>query len=142
MAECMQLFAAGHVPDFGRLIAGGAGQQAAVGAESRIAKDGAVMAAQDGDRLRIGDRAFAVDFDTDAATGIVRIRCRVKALERTGVEMEALTAVSVAALTLYDMCKAVDRAMEIGGVRLLHKSGGKSGTWQAPDAAGTDGGDA
>lgn len=48
---------------------------------------------------------------------------------KTGVEMEALTAVSVACLTLYDMCKAVDRDMEIGPVRLLHKEGGKSGTW-------------
>jgi len=48
---------------------------------------------------------------------------------KTGVEMEALTAASVAALTIYDMCKAVDRGMEIGQVRLLHKEGGKSGTW-------------
>ena len=50
---------------------------------------------------------------------------------RTGVEMEALTAVSVAALTMYDMCKAVDKAMVIGNIRLLHKSGGKSGTFNA-----------
>jgi len=51
---------------------------------------------------------------------------------RTGVEMEALTAVSAALLTVYDMLKAVDRSMVIGGVRLLHKSGGRSGTWDAP----------
>jgi cyclic pyranopterin phosphate synthase len=51
---------------------------------------------------------------------------------RTGVEMEALTAVSVAALTVYDMCKAVDRAMQIGEIRLTHKSGGKSGSFNAP----------
>ena len=51
---------------------------------------------------------------------------------RTGVEMEALTAVSVAALTVYDMCKAVDRGMRIGEIRLVHKSGGKSGTWEQP----------
>ena len=49
----------------------------------------------------------------------------------TGVEMEAMTAVSTAALTIYDMCKAVDRGMEIGGIRLTHKSGGKSGTYEA-----------
>ena len=49
----------------------------------------------------------------------------------TGVEMEAMTAVSTAALTVYDMCKAVDRGMEIGGIRLTHKSGGKSGTYNA-----------
>jgi cyclic pyranopterin phosphate synthase len=49
---------------------------------------------------------------------------------KTGIEMEALTAVSVACLTVYDMCKAVDRGMEIGGIRLLHKSGGKSGVWE------------
>lgn len=51
---------------------------------------------------------------------------------RTGVEMEALTAVSVALLTVYDMCKALDREMEIGPVRLLHKEGGRSGPWSAP----------
>lgn len=49
---------------------------------------------------------------------------------KTGIEMEALTAAAVACLTVYDMCKAVDRGMEIGEVRLLHKSGGKSGTWE------------
>ena len=55
--------------------------------------------------------------------------CRVTG--RTGVEMEALTAVAVAALTVYDMCKAADRAMRIEGIRLLHKSGGKSGVYEA-----------
>ena len=55
--------------------------------------------------------------------------CRVTG--PTGVEMEAMTAVSTAALTVYDMCKAVDRGMEIGGIRLTHKSGGKSGTYDA-----------
>ena len=56
--------------------------------------------------------------------------CKVKG--RTGVEMEALTAVAVAALTVYDMCKAVDRGMTIADIRLVHKSGGKSGTYDAP----------
>jgi cyclic pyranopterin phosphate synthase len=59
----------------------------------------------------------------------VDIRATVKTTGKTGVEMEALTAVSVAALALYDMCKAADRAMSIADVRLVHKSGGKSGEW-------------
>jgi cyclic pyranopterin monophosphate synthase len=61
----------------------------------------------------------------------VRIRAMVKTTGKTGVEMEALTAVSVAALTVYDMCKAVDRGMQIEGIRLLEKRGGKSGEWRA-----------
>jgi cyclic pyranopterin phosphate synthase len=62
----------------------------------------------------------------------VRIEAECRLHGRTGVEMEALTAVSIAALTVYDMCKAVDRGMVIEGVRLLEKRGGRSGTWQAP----------
>jgi cyclic pyranopterin phosphate synthase len=62
----------------------------------------------------------------------VRITATVKVTGRTGVEMEALTAVSVAALTVYDMCKAIDRAMRIEGIRLVHKSGGRSGVYDAP----------
>ena len=61
----------------------------------------------------------------------VLITSTCKLTGQTGVEMEALTAVSVAALTIYDMCKAVDKGMIIGNVRLLQKSGGKSGDWQA-----------
>lgn len=61
----------------------------------------------------------------------LRITARVKTTGKTGVEMEALTAVAVAALTIYDMCKAVDRGMRIEGVRLLEKRGGKSGEWVA-----------
>ncbi len=60
----------------------------------------------------------------------VRITATVEAMYKTGVEMEALTAASIAALTVYDMCKAVDRSMQIEQVRLEHKSGGKSGTFQ------------
>ena len=73
----------------------------------------------------------SVEFELDAATSQVRCTAQVETQGRTGVEMEALTAASVAALTVYDMCKAVDRGMVISGVRLLHKSGGKSGTWNA-----------
>jgi cyclic pyranopterin phosphate synthase len=61
----------------------------------------------------------------------VEIEALVKVGGRTGVEMEALTAVTVAALTVYDMCKAIDRGMRIEAVRLVHKSGGKSGTYEA-----------
>ena len=61
----------------------------------------------------------------------VRIAATVKTMDRTGVEMEALCAASVAALTIYDMCKAVDRGMRMEGIRLLEKQGGKSGHWVA-----------
>ncbi len=67
----------------------------------------------------------------DAERGRVRIEVRARTTGQTGVEMEALTAVSVAALAVYDMVKAVDRGATIGGIRLLEKSGGKSGHWQA-----------
>jgi len=62
----------------------------------------------------------------------VEIEALVKVTGRTGVEMEALTAVTVAALTVYDMCKALDRGMRIEDVRLVHKAGGRSGSWDAP----------
>ncbi len=68
---------------------------------------------------------------TPAGEDQLRIVATVRTEGRTGVEMEALTAVSVAALTVYDMCKAVDRGMRIEGVRLLEKRGGKSGEWRA-----------
>ena len=72
-----------------------------------------------------------VDLTLDAARSACDITATCKLTGKTGVEMEALTAVSVAALTVYDMCKAVDRAMRIEDVRLVHKSGGKSGTYEA-----------
>ncbi|WP_411286542.1 cyclic pyranopterin monophosphate synthase MoaC [Phenylobacterium sp.] len=68
---------------------------------------------------------------TPAAPDAVEIEAMVKLTGQTGVEMEALTAVTVAALTVYDMCKAADRGMRIESVRLVHKSGGKSGEFQA-----------
>lgn len=68
---------------------------------------------------------------TPAPPDAVEIEALVKLAGRTGVEMEALTAVTVAALTVYDMCKALDRGMRIEAVRLAHKSGGKSGTYEA-----------
>ena len=69
----------------------------------------------------------AVDFELDDDKNAVNITGTAKTTGKTGVEMEALTAVSIAALTIYDMCKAVDRAMRIEGVRLVRKTGGKSG---------------
>jgi cyclic pyranopterin phosphate synthase len=73
--------------------------------------------------------SVTVDFTPDPKTNQISIEACCKLIGRTGVEMEALTAASVAALTIYDMCKAVDRGMEIHGITLLHKEGGKSGTW-------------
>ena len=73
----------------------------------------------------------AVDFETDAAKGTVAITATARTTGKTGVEMEALTAVSIAALTIYDMCKAVDRGMRIGDVRLLEKRGGVHGDYAA-----------
>ncbi|EJK81833.1 cyclic pyranopterin monophosphate synthase MoaC [Rhizobium sp. AP16] len=75
-----------------------------------------------------------VDITEDAALPGLRITATAKLTGRTGVEMEALTAVSVACLTIYDMAKAADRTMEIGGIRLLEKSGGKSGDFRHPEA--------
>ena len=72
-----------------------------------------------------------VDLTTDPARNAVDITATCKLSGKTGVEMEALTAVSVAALTVYDMCKAVDRGMRIEEIRLTHKSGGKSGSFEA-----------
>jgi cyclic pyranopterin phosphate synthase len=71
-----------------------------------------------------------VDLTLDEARNAVDITATCKLVGKTGVEMEALTAVSVAALTVYDMCKAVDRGMQIVDIRLTHKSGGKSGTFE------------
>ncbi len=73
--------------------------------------------------------SVTVDLSVDADRNAVDIVATCKLKGRTGVEMEALTAVSVAALTVYDMCKAVDRGMQIADIRLTHKSGGKSGTY-------------
>ena len=72
-----------------------------------------------------------VEISPDEALPGLRVRARARVKGATGVEMEALTAVSVACLTIYDMAKAVDRGMRIEGVRLIEKSGGKSGLWRA-----------
>lgn len=74
----------------------------------------------------------AVELDLDETLPGVRIEATVRTTGQTGVEMEALTAVSTAALTVYDMVKAVDRGMQIGGIRVTLKEGGKSGRYEAP----------
>lgn len=74
--------------------------------------------------------SVAVELDLDEAGAAIEVTATCKITGRTGVEMEALTAVSVACLTVYDMCKAVDKAMRITDIRLVHKSGGKSGIYE------------
>ena len=78
--------------------------------------------------------AVTIDFEIDAESSAIEIAASCKIVGRTGVEMEALTAAAVAALTIYDMCKAIDRGMRITDLRLAHKSGGKSGVFD--EAAG------
>jgi cyclic pyranopterin phosphate synthase len=73
-----------------------------------------------------------IDFSADPEKCQILIDSQVKTADRTGVEMEALVAVTHAALTIYDMCKAVDRNMKITDVQLIYKSGGRSGTYQRP----------
>lgn len=82
---------------------------------------------------------IAVDLEIDEALPGIRVRAEVKVKGQTGVEMEALTAVSVACLTVYDMVKAADRGMRIEGIRLIHKSGGKSGVFEADTSPGGQG---
>ena len=77
----------------------------------------------------------SVEIEPDEALPGLHVRATARVSGQTGVEMEALTAVSVACLTIYDMAKAVDRGMRIEGIRLLEKSGGKSGDWRAESAS-------
>lgn len=71
-----------------------------------------------------------VDFTCDELSGIISAQCTVRAYERTGVEMEAMTGAALAALTIYDMCKGSDKSITIGEIRLLFKEGGKSGLYR------------
>ncbi len=73
---------------------------------------------------------ITVDFEMNDVTGVVSVRCTVRAFERTGVEMEAMTGATLAALTIYDMCKGSDKSISIGEIRLLFKEGGKSGVYR------------
>lgn len=76
----------------------------------------------------------AVEFNCDCEAGIIEICATVRAYERTGVEMEAMVSASMAALTIYDMCKGLDKSIHIEQVRLLHKEGGKSGTYRVEES--------
>ncbi len=82
--------------------------------------------------VRLTSVEVEVEVDTDA--GIAEVVATARALDRTGVEMEAMTAASIAALTLYDLCKAVQRDVVVTDLRLRSKSGGRSGDWRAPKA--------
>ncbi|NVN89809.1 MAG: cyclic pyranopterin monophosphate synthase MoaC [Desulfuromonadales bacterium] len=73
--------------------------------------------------------SVSVDFALDSDAGTIEVRCTVRALERTGVEMEAMTGATLAALTIYDMCKGADKTITIGDIKLLYKEGGKSGVF-------------
>jgi cyclic pyranopterin phosphate synthase len=84
--------------------------------------------------------AVSVEIEADRELPGLRVTTEARLHGRTGVEMEALVAASVAALTIYDMCKAMDRGMEVTGVRLLEKSGGRSGTWRREEQGGGDAG--
>jgi cyclic pyranopterin monophosphate synthase len=100
-----------------------------------VARLAAIMAAKKTSELiplchPLALSSVAIDLEPDTTESCVRIRATVKTTGRTGVEMEALTAVSAAGLTIYDMCKSADREMTIDGVRLMKKSGGKSGTFE------------
>ena len=77
----------------------------------------------------------AVDFHPDADKGEIRVESTIRAFERTGVEMEAMVSASVAALTIYDMCKGSDKGISINEVALISKEGGKSGTYRRTDTA-------
>ena len=76
--------------------------------------------------------AIALELEPNRARSTIEVEARVRVEAKTGVEMEALTAVAVACLTVYDMAKAIDRGMTIGRIRLLRKTGGKSGSWVRP----------
>jgi cyclic pyranopterin phosphate synthase len=120
-------------PETLRLILEGKAKKGDVIATARIA---GIMAAKKTHELiplchPLMITKVSVDFAPDEATSSIEVTATVKVEGKTGVEMEALTACSVACLTLYDMCKAVDRAMKITNLRLVEKAGGKSGHFTA-----------
>jgi cyclic pyranopterin phosphate synthase len=121
------------LPETLALILGGTAKKGDVLATARIA---GIMAAKKTHELiplchPLLITKVSVDFLADEKTSSIEVSATVRVEGKTGVEMEALTACSIAALTLYDMCKAVDRGMKITDLRLTEKSGGKSGTFTA-----------
>ncbi len=128
-------------PETLALIAAGGSEKGDVLAVARLA---GIMAAKRTSELiplchPLPLSAVRVEIACDAPRSAVEIEAHCRLKGRTGVEMEALTAATVAALTVYDMCKAVDRGMVITEVRLVHKAGGRSGTFAADDDAQTTG---
>ena len=132
--------AEGHIimlPATLALIASGSAKKGDVLGIARIA---GIMAAKKTSELiplchPLALTRVAVDFELLESDNAVQCRATVETVGPTGVEMEALTAVQIALLTIYDMCKAADRGMTISGVRVLEKHGGKSGSWMvSPDA--------
>jgi cyclic pyranopterin monophosphate synthase len=120
-------------PETFALVASGTAKKGDVLGVARIA---GIMAAKKTHELiplchPIALTRVALEFELREAENAVDCTATAETVGQTGVEMEALTAVQVALLTIYDMCKAVDRGMVIGGVRLLEKHGGKSGAWKA-----------
>ena len=121
------------LPETLALILGGTAKKGDVLATARIA---GIMAAKKTHELiplchPLLITKVSIDFVADEKTSSIAVSATVRVEGKTGVEMEALTACSIAALTLYDMCKAVDRGMKITDLRLTEKSGGKSGTFSA-----------
>ena len=121
-----------QAPTLALIAAGGAKKGDVLG----VARIAAIQAAKQASMLiplahPLPLTRIAVEFTTDATTNTVAIEVTAETLSRTGVEMEALTAAAIGLLTIYDMCKAVDRGMRIEGVRLLEKVGGKSGHYVA-----------
>ncbi len=121
------------LPDTFALVAGGTARKGDVLGIARIAAIQAAKRTADLIPLchPIALTRVAVEFELDAAHASVTCTATAETCGRTGVEMEALTACSAGLLTIYDMCKAVDRGMVIEEIRLLEKAGGKSGHWRA-----------
>ena len=102
-----------------------------------VARVAAIMAAKRTAELipmchPLAINSCTVEYNINRPTNSIHITCAVSITSKTGVEMEALTAVSVGLLTIYDMCKAIDKTMKIGGICLLEKKGGKSGHYEIP----------
>jgi cyclic pyranopterin phosphate synthase len=121
-------------PETARLIASGEVTKGDVLAVARVA--GVMAAKRTSDLIPLCHplpiTGVDMQMEMDVENARLEIQATVRVTGRTGVEMEALTAAAVAALTVYDMCKAVDRGMSIGNVELLHKAGGKSGEFVRP----------
>jgi cyclic pyranopterin monophosphate synthase len=133
--EAVAIGAVRMKPGTARLIAAGSIEKGDVLGIARVAGIQAIKRTADLIPLCHPLRITGVDLTLEVRSSrpaAVRIEARVRAFDRTGVEMEALTAVSVAALTVYDMCKAVDREMQITDIRLEAKRGGASGDWRRP----------